>query len=165
MLGTIKLSKKQNAKLTAADFEVKYSALANGALIFLVVFLALAAAVFPVLYLCDVPDGPPLEAAVAFAYVFGVGAVVAVIFLFAVRRWRIEVSKEKVVYVPLFGKSKVYGWEDFNFVMRSDMYGSSVYKVYAQGQKKKAFSFASVMVGGQLLAGEFHNRGLIRLHR
>lgn len=156
-----KVVKKQNLKIEKADFNVKYNKLAIGAMIFLVVFMTLATALFPILYLCDIPDGPPLEAAIAVASVFGAFTIVCIVFLFAIKRWRIEVSGEKIKLVPLFGKSREYAWEDFIYVMRNDMYGSSVYRAYVKQQKNKAFSFASVMVGGQKLADEFHKRGLL----
>ncbi|MDE6557780.1 MAG: hypothetical protein K2K39_01600 [Clostridia bacterium] len=152
---------KQNAEIDKADFKVKYNKLSIGALIFLIVFMILSSAVFPIYYLCDVPDGPPLEAAIGIACAFGAAAIVCVVLLFAFKRWRIEVSSEKIKFVPFFGKSREYGWEDISRVKRDEMYGRSIYNVYVKQREKKAFSFVSVMVGGQLFAEKLSERGLV----
>lgn len=156
-----KVVKKQSAEVDDTKFIVKYNKLSIGAGIFLVVLMTLFTAVFPIYYLCDVPDGPPLEAAVAIACVFGAATIVCVVFLFAIKRWRIEVSDEKIKLFPYLGKVKEFSWEDIRRVMRDDMYGRSIYYVYIKNQKKKAFFFSTVMVCGQQLADKCRERGLV----
>ncbi len=143
---------KQNSLINGSDFQVKYNSLAVGSVIFLFVFFILCSALFPVLYLCDIPDGPPVEVVIAVACVFGVCAIVSGVFAIAVGCWKIAVSNENIIYVPLFGKSVKYEWNDINNVTLNVVSGIINYKVFLKGKVKKAFSFRSVMVGASKFA-------------
>lgn len=157
-----KVVDKQNKKIDVSALKVKYSSLTIGLLIVLFVLMIGTAALFPILYLCDIPDGPPLEATVAIACCFGAAAIPCGLFLFALTRWQIGVSGEKIEFVPLFGKSREYAWEDIDFVkVYKQEYGNSIYQVFVKQKNKRAFAFTSFMAGGKLLAEKLCRSGFI----
>lgn len=158
-----KVVQKQNKKIGGSTFKVRYSSLVFGSLMFLAVFAGLSAALFPVLYLCDIPDGPPLSVAVGTACGFGAVSVISSLYLFVLKRWQIRVSDEKIEFTPFFGKSREYCWEDICGVkVRGQPYGVVItYQVFVKQSDKKAFSFTSFMVGGEKLAEKLRKLGLI----
>lgn len=154
-----KVANKQSQKFGEGAFNVKYNSLVFGLMIFLVVLLVLASVLFPVLYLCDIPDGPPIEAAIGAGVGFGVCAIISGIFLFAVCRWKICVSEDGIKFIPHFAKYKQYSWQDVTQVKYTYTNGIACYKVFVSGRKKAAFAFSAVMVGGEQLATIFHQKG------
>lgn len=156
-----KVSDKQNKQLNPSAFKVRYNSLAIGMLIFLVVFLLLATILFPILYLCDIPDGPPIEAAIGAAVGFGALTILSGVWLYSVRRWEVDVSEEGIKFVPYFAKCREYRWEDISHVKCTVARGIPYYQVYIKDSKKSAFNFTSVMVGGKRLAEIFQSKGLI----
>lgn len=156
-----KVSEKQNKQLNPSAFKVRYNSLAIGMLIFVIVFLTLATILFPILYLCDIPDGPPIEAAIGAAVGFGTITVLAGVMLYAFRRWEVDVSDDGLKLVPHFAKRKEYRWEDISCVRCTVARGIPYYQVYIKNSKKSAFNFTSVMVGGKRLAEIFQSKGLI----
>ena len=155
-----KVVKKQNAKIDGPTFTVKYNSLVIGLNIFLIVFMAVATVLFPILYLCDIPDGPPLDVTIAATCVFGAFTALSVVLLVVIKRWKIEVRDEGVSIVPMFGKCREYRWEDFSHVKNYEAYGNVSYKVYLKANNKKAFAFSTLMVGGQMLEEKLRENGL-----
>ena len=156
-----KVSDKQNKQLNPTAFKVRYNSLAIGMLIFAIVFLTLATILFPILYICDIPDGPPIEAAIGATVGFGVITVLMGIMLYAFRRWEVDVSEECLKLVPHFAKCREYRWEDISYVKCTVARGIPYYQVYIKEGKKSAFNFTSVLVGGKRLAEIFQSKGLI----
>ncbi len=157
-----KVLDKQENKTDSTSFKVKYNALVIGLWIFLVAFMLAAASLFPILYLCDLPDDPPIGAVIGASALFGVLAIISGVFLYAFKRYEIGVSEEGIKVVPLFGKSREYGWQDLSFVKKFVAFQDYSYKVYVKQKDKAAFQFTSVMVGGKKLEEELKKRGIIR---
>lgn len=156
-----KVAEKQSKKLDPSSFKVKHNALVIGMMIFLVIFLLLAALVFPIIYLCDIPDGPPIEVAIGTGVGFGGVAIICGVFLYVLKRCEIGVSEEGIKYVPYFSKCKEYSWQDLDYVKVINAYGNLYYKVYVKQRKKAAFSFSSALVGGAQLANTLKTKGFI----
>lgn len=156
-----KVVDRQNKSLNHLAFKVRYNSLVIGILIFLVVFLFLVTMLFPVLYLCDIPDGPPIEVVVGTAVGFGLLTILSGIFLYVVRRWEIGVSEDGIKFVPHFGKSKEYQWQDISRVKCTVAYSIAYYQVYIRQKTRVAFRFSAVMVGGAQFAEMLQNKGLI----
>ena len=156
-----KIVAKQNKKIDPLPFKVKINPYGIGAWIFFVVFFALAAALFPVLYLCNIVDGLPIEAAVGAAVGFGLGAILFGVLLIAFKRWGIEVSEEGIKFTPYFGKRKEYGWQDISRVEVSYPYDIAYYKVYINQKSKQILTFSPLMAGGVRLAELLREKLLI----
>lgn len=151
-----KVVKKQNKNISGKTFIVRYNSLMCGALIFLATFTTIASALFPILYACDIPDGPPLNVVIGTACGFGAVSIVSWLFVFFIKRWQIAVSEEGLRITPMFKKSRKVLWEEIERVkVYGQPYGArQIFKVYIKGNKKKVFSFNSYMAGGNLLAEE-----------
>lgn len=152
---------KQNKEIKGTSFTVTQNKLSIGSGIFLIVFSGIVTLLFPVLYLCNIPEGPPIEAVVAVSVCFGALAVFSTVFTYGLKRWKIKVNKDRIVYTPLFKKSREYVWDDivgFNAVFQP-YGGATVYRVFVKQTDKKVFSFSSFMVGGDNLVGELRRRG------
>ena len=160
---THKAVDKQNEKISGITFKVQYVKILFGLLLFMDIFAGIVAVLFPILYLCDIPDGPPWQAAVAVACCFGTISAISIIFTIAAKRWQICVSNEQIKYVPLFGKIRIYSWEDITDVKVYSDILASLYRcqVFVNYGKKKAFGFTTLMPGGKQLAIMLQNKGLI----
>ena len=156
-----KVVSKQNKNIDPLEFKVKFNKLAIGAAIFLVVFLIICTPLFPIFYLCDIPDGPPLSATIAITCCLGAGAIASSVFLYSLKRWELSVDDNGLKLVPYFGKCKEYGWSDIVSVNRSVEYANTVYRVYVKPYHKKAFTFYAVMVGGQQLVDKLREHGFM----
>lgn len=157
----MKVAAKQNKKIDPLAFKVKMNALGIGMLIFLVVFLSVSAALFPILYLCDIPDGPPVEVAIGTAAGFGSVAIICGVLLIVFRRWGIDVSEEGIKFTPYFGKRKEYGWQDISRVEVSYPYDIASYKVYINQKSKQILTFSPLMAGGVRFAELLREKLLI----
>lgn len=156
-----KVVSRQNKNIDPSEFKVKFNTLAIGAAIFLVVFLLICTLLFPILYLCDIPDGPPLSATIGITCVFGAGTIASSVFLYALKRWELSVDDNGLKFVPYFGKCKEYGWQDIVAVCRSVEYAYTTYRVFVKPNDKRAFTFYEVMVGGQQLVDKLHEHGFL----
>ena len=156
-----KVVSKQNKNIDPSEFKVRFNTLAIGAAIFLVVFLIICTLLFPILYLCDIPDGPPLDATIAITCCFGAGAIASSVFLYSLKRWELSVDDNGLKLLPYFGKCREYGWLDIVSVYRSVEYANTVYRVYVKPYNKKAFTFYEVMVGGQQLVNKLREHGFM----
>lgn len=158
-----KVVEKQNKEIKGTTFKVRYSKLVIGSLIVLIAVLIVATALFPILYACDIPDGPPLEVVAGTTCGFGISSIPCVILLFVFQRWQIAVSDEKIEVVPMFGKRREYAWEDIEKVNAyGRVYGNMIiFKAYKIGSTKKAFSFNSYMPGAEKFAKMLESRGLL----
>ena len=156
------VASKRNAKIEGCSkFKVKQSPLLIGSLIVSVVLCGGTSLLFTVLYLCKVPDGPSFVETLWIVCAFGVLGIISDVALFAAKRWQIAVSDEKIEFTPSFGKVKEFIWKDLACVKTRQMWCNLVFAVYLKQNKKTAFSFGTVMVGGQLLEEEFRKRGSI----
>ena len=152
---------KQNKKIDPLPFKVKINVYGIGVLIFLVAFFSVAAALFPILYLCNIADGLPIEAAVGAAVGFGSGAILFGVLLIAFKRWGIDVSEDGIKFTPYFGKRKEYGWQDISRVEVSYPYDIASYKVYINQKSKQILTFSPLMAGGVRFAELLREKLLI----
>lgn len=156
-----KVVSRQNKNIDPSEFKVKFNRLAIGAAIFLVVFFIICTPLFPIFYLCDIPDGPPLDVTIAVACCLGAGAIASSVFLYSLKRWELSVDDNGLKLVPYFGKCKEYGWQDIVSVICSVEYANTVYRVYVKPYNKRAFTFYAVMVGGQQLVNKLREHGFM----
>lgn len=157
-----KANEKVIGKASGTGFKVKNAKILFGCLIFLDVLTLSAVLLFLILYLCDIPDGPPLEIVIAVVCSFGAIGAACIVFSVAVRRWEISVTDERIEYNPYFGKKRVYLWEDITSVKVTLAYDCYVYQVFANNSRKKAFVFTQLMPGGAILAQILSQKGLIQ---
>lgn len=150
-----KVTENQNGKLSGDTYRVRYNAYTLTGVIVAIIFLSFIALLFPVLYLCEIPNGPTLNITIAIVCVFGFLATVCVIFLIAFKRWGITVSEAKLEFVPCFGKSKIFSWEDINYIKN--------FQVYIKGYDKKIVINPSIMVGGSKFFEDLGKHGVIFL--
>lgn len=157
-----KANEKVRGKASGTVFKVKNAKILFGCLIFLDVLTLSAVLLFLILYLCDIPDGPPLEIVIAIVCSFGAIGAACIVFSVAVRRWEISVTDERIEYNPYFGKKRVYLWEDITSVKVTLAYDCYRYQVFANNSRKKAFVFTQLMPGGAILAQILSQKGLIQ---
>ncbi len=157
-----KANEKVIGKASGTGFKVKNAKILFGCLIFLDVLTLSAVLLFLILYLCDIPDGPPLEIVIAVVCSFGAIGAACIVFSVAVRRWEISVTDERIEYNPYFGKKRVYLWEDITSVKVTLAYDCYRYQVFANNSRKKAFVFTQLMPGGAILAQILSQKGLIQ---
>ena len=157
-----KANEKVIGKASGTGFKVKNAKILFGCLIFLDVLTLSAVLLFLILYLCDIPDGPPLEIVIAVVCSFGAIGAACIVFSVAVRRWEISVTDERIEYNPYFGKKRVYLWEDITSVKVTLAYDCYRYQVFANNSRKKAFVFTQLMPGGAILAQILNQKGLIQ---
>lgn len=158
---TKKVVSKQNREIKGTSFTVTHNKLAIGSIIFLTVFSDIVTLLFPILYLCNIPDGPPIEVVVATTICFALLAVFSTLFAFGLKRWKIVVNKDKILYIPLFKKCREYVWDDIiGYKPIFQPYGgATIYQVFIKQTNKKAFSFTTYMVGGDKLVETLRRRG------
>ena len=157
-----KANEKVIGKASGTGFKVKNAKILFGCLIFLDVLTLSAVLLFLILYLCDIPDGPPLDIVIAVVCSFGAIGAACIVFSVAVRRWEISVTDERIEYNPYFGKKRVYLWEDITSVKVTLAYDCYRYQVFANNSRKKAFVFTQLMPGGAILAQILSQKGLIQ---
>lgn len=154
-----KVTQKQNGKLSEAAYHVRHNAYTFTGVIVATIFLSFIALLFPVLYLCDIQNGPTLNITIAVSCCMGFLAMLCVILLIAFKRWKITVSDGKLEFVPCFGKSKTFTWEDIKYI-KSD--GAANYRVYLKNYDKKAIVFnPRIMVGGSKFFEDLKNHGIL----
>lgn len=154
-----KTVEKQNGKLSGATYRVRHNAYSFTGLIVAIVFTGFIALLFPVLYLCGIPNGPTLDITIAIVCAFGFLAMMCLILLVALKRWRIIVSEEKLEFVPCFGKSKTFTWTDIEYIKQT---GGANFQVYLNNYNKKAIVFnPSIMVGGSKFFDDLQKHGVL----
>ncbi|MDE7168258.1 MAG: hypothetical protein K2O28_05350 [Clostridia bacterium] len=150
---------KQNGKLSGDTYRVRNNTYTFTGFIVAIIFIGIIALLFPIIYLCDIPNGPTLDITIIIVCVFGFLATVCLIFLIACKRWGITVSEEVLVFAPHFGKRITFTWKDINN-MKCDHVGN--FRIYLKNYDKKAIVFnPNIMVGGSKFLEDLKNHGIL----
>ena len=153
-----KIVDRQNGKISGPTYRVRNNAYTFTGFIVAIIFTGFIALLFPVIYLCDIPNGPTLDITIIIICVFGFLATVCLIFLIACKRWGITVSEEKLVYTPHFGKRITFTWKDINN-LKYDHVGN--FRIYLKTYKKAIVFNPNVMIGGNKFLTDLQNHGIL----
>ena len=153
-----KIVDRQNGKISGPTYRVRHNSYTCTGYIVGIIFMGFFALLFPILYVCGVPNCPPLNATIIIGCVFGALTAMLLIMLIGCKRWGIAVSEERLVYTPHFGKRITFTWKDINN-LKYDHVGN--FRIYLKTYKKAIVFNPNVMIGGNKFLTDLQNHGIL----
>lgn len=146
------------------NFEIRVNRIAICGVVTFVILFGLLTLLCPILYIAKVADNIPVEEMVGFTCSFGICFIIAIIFLVLLKRWRVCVSNDKIVHVPLFGKKREFSWNDISNVVCVEPFvpeRATPVKVYLQQCNKPEIVLNAFLQGGEILIKKLIKLGKI----
>ena len=156
-----RVTEKQNATLNGPTYRVRHNAYTLIGAIAGMLATGFIALLFPILYLCEVPNAPTLSGAIAAACVGGFFAMMCALLLIAFARWGITVSEDKIVYTPHFSKRITLTWKDINNVKCNK--NADTYQIFINKYGKRIYFNPNIMIGGEKFLNDLKNHGVLFL--
>ena len=154
-----KVTEKQNATLNGPTYRVRHNAYTLTAAIAAMLVTGFIALLFPILYLCEIPNAPTLGGAIAVACVGGFFTMMCALMLIAFARWGITVSEDKIVYTPHFSKRLTLTWKDISNLKCNK--NADTYQIIISGFGKRIYLNPNIMISGEKFLNDLKNHGVL----